>query len=491
MKKVSVGIVLALLITAMVIPAALAQDGYPAPGSSVTNVVVQNKATGDPATDTATVVVEYYDQEGNLDHTHADIMIAPKAVTEIKTDQEDVLGDGWVGSAVMSSDQPLAAIVSIKNTNVPGASDGFTQGAYNGASQGANIIYFPSVWRFGGIVSRLTVQNTESDAADVTLYYYDRAGSSLGTVVRNIPGYSQDTFYLGDSNDVPAGFDTFVDGSVYVESDNLLAGAAVASYSNRSNAYQALTPDNKGTVLYAPSHYRYSPTGNWDLFSAINLQNTTGSVANVDAYYFTRGDLSGTPALTMTFQIQPYSATGLNTKNGGDFDASDFDPLTTDWDGSVKVVSDQELVGTCITNWGAGAKSGAYALVTPANSSNVLFVPAQYRLMGTTWNQWSAINLMNVGDSTIAAADLTLQYISQAGVEVASFSGTDLPGDLAPGAAVGLNTRNGGDLDAVDFEAFGTSFIGGIYITAPEGSDLVGVANIIYSNRASVYNAVP
>lgn len=487
MKKVSVSIILVLMVTAMIIPAAWAQDSYPAPGSSTTNVVVQNKST----TDSATVVVEYYDQDGNLDHTHSDIMIAPKAVTEIKTQSEDVLGDGWQGSAVMSSDQPLGAVVGIKNTNVP-EGDGFTQGAYNGASSGAGTVYFPSVWRFSGIVSRLTIQNVEAGAADVTLYFYDRAGTALGTVVRNIPGFSQDTFYLGDSADVPVGFPTdFVDGSVYATSGNLLAGAAVASYSNRSNSYQALIPDNKGLTLYAPSHYRYSPTGSWTLFSAINLQNTTDQVANVDAYYYTRGDTSGVPALHMDFQIQPFSATGLNTRNGGDFDASVFEPLTNDWDGSVKIVSDQDLVGTCITNWGSAAKSGAYALVTPADGANVLFVPAQYRLKSSTWNQWSALNLMNVGGSTISAADLTIQYIDQDGIEVASFSGTDLPGDLASGAAVGLNTKNGGDLSSTDFDVFGTSFIGGIYVTAPAGSELVGVANIIYSNRASVYNAIP
>jgi hypothetical protein len=179
--------------------------------------------------------------------------------------------------------------------------------------------------------------------------------------------------------------------------------------------------------------------------------------------------------------------------NGGDLPASTFDPLGTDWDGSVKIISDNavELVGTGITHWGTTGKSGIYALVSTNDGSNVIYVPAQYRLMSTQWNQWSAINLQNIGESTVAATDLSIEYIDTAGNTVATFTGSDLPTDLAPGAALGLNTRNGGDLDASDFDSFGTSYIGGIYVTAPAGAELVGVANIIYSNRASVYNGDP
>ena len=59
------------------------------------------------------------------------------------------------------------------------------------------------------------------------------------------------------------------------------------------------------------------------------------------------------------------------------------------------------------------------------------------------------------------------------------------------GAAMGLNTRNGGDLGASTFNPLGLSFMGGVYVTAPAGSQVLGVGNIVYSNRASVYNAFP
>lgn len=500
MKKASVaiGILLVLIMTASL---AAAQGGYPAPGTSLTNVVTQNLATG--AGMDATVLVEYYDTAGNLDHSHGGIVIAPRAVTEIHTEDEP-LGDGWQGSAVMSSDQAVGAIVSIKNTNVPGAADGITQAAYNGALSGADTLYFPSLYAFDFIASRITVQNVEGTAANIEMDYYDRDGVFLGQYDATIPGYAQRTFDLGNAADVPFDPATFVDGSATVTSStgNLLAGAAVTSWADQSAGYQALTPLNKGTVLYAPSHYRYMSnpaSAEWTLFSALNLQNTSATtVAQVRATYVSRS--TGAVAMTKEFTIQPLSAVGLNTKNGGDFPASDFNALSyagggvADWDGSVKIESLNavELVGICNTGWDQSRAAGAYALVTTNDASDELFFPAQYRLdWGAGWAQWSAVNIMNVGGGTVAAADLSVEYIDTTGATVLSLTGVALPFDLTAGGALGLNSRNGGDLSAAAFNPLGLSFIGGVHVKAPVGSQLVGVANIVYSNRASVYNAFP
>jgi hypothetical protein len=511
---------LAVVIALLLPTASLAANGYPDPGTSVTNIVVQNTSPtlSDPTGATASIQVEYYDTSGNLDYTRAPFNLDAKSVAEIKTQDETVLGDGWQGSAVMSSDQSIAAIVSVKNTEVSGAPDKNTQGAYNGALEGANTLYFPSVYGFQYIVSRLSVQNTESSSADVYLNFYDRDGNSLGTKEASIAGFSQRTFYLGDTGDLPNGWPSdFLDGSVTVTSTNKLAGAAVTTWGNRSASYQALTDNNKGNTLYAPSLFRYSygvdsggvAPGDFDplsdkftLFSAINVQNTSSTdPANITVKFYSRGDTSGVPVMTLTHQIPAQSAVGMNFKNGGDLDWDEFEDLQKagpyDWDGSVTVESDQPVVGVGITNWENAGKAGVYAMVTPNDGAPALFVPAQYRLdWGSGWAQWSAINLQNVGGGSISKADLTIEYIDTNGNTVDTFTGNDLPSDLGVGAALGLNTRNGGDLDASEFAGFPDDgglprYIGGIYVTAPAGSKLVGVANIIYNNRASVYNAFP
>lgn len=495
-RRLSLIAVAVLLVTLLVVASTYAQGGFPDPGTSVTNAVVQNKATG--SGEVATLSVGYYDSAGTLIYTNSSVTIDPKAVAEIKT-QNEPLPSGQQYSAVISSDRPLASIVSIKNTNVSGAPDTLTQAAYNGTSAPSTELYFPTVWGFSSIASRVTVQNAEGTAATVNFDFYDRTGTYLGQTSKTLAGFAATTIYMGDPTDLPAGWPSgFEDGSITASSTNLLAGASTATWSSRSGAYQSLTANNQGTVLYGSSHYRFrnpsTTPPEYDLFSAINIQNTSATtVADVTVEYYTRGDISGVPKLTIDTTIPALSARGLNTKNGGDLPAATFNPLGTDWDGSVKIISNNgvELVGTGITHWGKTGKSGIYALVSANDGSNVIYVPAQYRLFSTQWNQWSALNLQNIGGSTVAAADLSIEYIDTAGATVATFTGNDLPGDLAPGAALGLNTRNGGDLDASAFNSFGTSFIGGIYVTAPAGSELVGVANIIYSNRASVYNGDP
>lgn len=516
MKKIGIAIILVLAVLGSAVYAA-----PPEPGTAVTNLVVQNKATG--ADQQALAQVQYYDTSGNLDYTHTGILIDPKAVVEIKTQDEPAasIPDGWEGSAVLSSDRDIAAIVSIKNANVPGASDGYTQGAYNGTSTGATTLYFPSLFSFQYMVSRISVQNTEESEAEVFLNYYDREGNFVGRNSAILQPYSQRTFDLGVDGDVPFTPDDsgteFKDGAAVVTSTNQLAGAAVTIWGDRFASYQALTASNQGLTLYAPSQYRYQydtssysssnpaePADAWTLFSAINLQNTSeAATANVTATYVSRSD--GSTSLVKEFTIPPQSAAGLNTKNGGDFPASDFFDLSNadqtngvpDWDGSVTITSDQPLVGIVNTNWGSKPAAGAYALVTENDGAAEVFVPAQYRLdWGGGWAQWSALNLMNVGGSSISASDLSIQYIDTNGNEIETFTGGDLPGDLGEAAALGLNTRNGGDLDASAFAGFPTDdglprFIGGIYVSAPAGSKLVGVANIIYNNRASVYNAFP
>ena len=496
-RKFGIIIAAILVLSFLVAGISFAAGGFPEPGISVTNAVVQNKATG--AGEVAGLAVAYYETNGTQVYVNNTVTIDPKAVKEIKA-QDEPLPAGFMGAAVVASDRPIAAIVSIKNTNVPGAPDGFTQGAYNGTSQAATSLFFPTVWGFSGIVSRVTVQNVDTGTNNIKLEFFDRDGNPLGILTESLPGNGSKTYYLGNLSDLPPGWPSdFLDGAITVTSTDgkLLAAASTATWPNRAAAFQALTNNNQGTTLFAPSHYRFklNPSDSeYTLFSAVNIQNTSSTTtAEVKVEYFTRGDTSGIPALTLNTTIAPLSARGLNTKNGGDVPPSSFDPLGTDWDGSVTITSKNAvpLVGTGITNWGVVGNAGIYALVSDTSAADTIYIPAQYRLKGTEWNQWSALNLQNIGATTVDAADLTVEYIDTNGSTIETFSGAQLPGSLAPGAAFGLNTRNGGDLPASDFDSFGYAFIGGIYVTGPSGSELVAVSNIIYKNRASVYNGDP
>lgn len=489
MKKFSV--ILALIMSIAFASVAMAQITFPNPGTGLTNVVLQNKGTV-----AANVSVAYYTEAGVAQHTDT-VVIQPNAVVEVKT-EDTPLPAGFRGAAVASSDQPVAAVVSIRYTGVTGSASGLAQGAYNGTDNPATTISFPSVWRFSGIVSRATIQNTENTDAAVVVDFYDREGTKLGTCNENLPANGSKTYDMSAAPACAGWGDAVQDGSITATSANQLAGASTAAWPNRSDAYQALTSGDAGTVLYAPSHFRFknSPAQTqYTLFSAVNIQNTdAANDAPITVEYFTRGDASGTPALTINITVPAGSAIGLNTSNGASVPANTFAPLGESWDGSVKITSTDgiPLVGTGITTWGTLGYAGIYALVSDNAASDTIFIPAQYRRApGGSWAQWSALNLQNIGDTTVARADLTITYIDTNGATVATFTGNQLPSDLAPGAAFGMNTRTGGDLAATAFAGLGDNFIGGILVSGPAGSELVAVNNIVYNNRASSYNGAP
>lgn len=490
-KRISLG----LLVAALSLFMATAAFATPDPGASESNAVVQNQ--GDT---TANVVVNYYGRNGALQLSEQ-AAIAPGAVKEFKT-ADTTLAAGFSGSAVVSSDQPLAAIVSLRNSGVTAAVGGLTQGAYNATISPAQVIQFPSVWGFDSIGSYVTIQNTEAAATVLTVDFFNRAGTDLGSRTINLNGYGSVTINMGNTANLPPNWPAnFQDGSITVTSSATnIAGASTAHWDNRSDAYQALTTADAGTVLYAPSHFRFKANASdaeYTLFSALNIQNTTNANAPITIDYFTRGDTSGTPALTLNCTVPANSAVGINVSNGGSgcgFTGNSFNALGTSWDGSVRVTSTQNraLVGTGITTWGVSGYNGIYALVTPAQASDTIYIPAQYRRApGGNWAQWSAINLQNIGTTTVTRANLTIRYIDTNGNTLLTLTGNALPSNLAPGAAFGLNTRNGGDLAPSAFNGLGNDFIGGIIVEGPAGSDLVAVNNIVYSNRASTYNGVP
>ena len=500
MKKAVYGIFIAIfgLLFATVAGAT------PDPGSIESNAVVQNTGSTD-----ATVAVTYYDSSGTSRAT-SNARIAPNSVFQFKA-SESTLPSGFQGTAVVSSDQTLAAVVSLKANGVSGSAGTTTQGAYNATVNPADTLYFPSVWGWDGIGAVLSVQNTENASTDVTFSFFDRQGTALGTTNVTLAAFGSTTVDMGETTDLPDGFpSTFRDGAVTVTSSATnIAGAAHIAYANRAGSYQALTAADQGTVLYNPSTFSLPIGGNpsangWNIFSATNIQNPNSQAIDVTIKYINRE--GGATTIELNCTIQPNSAIGLNTNNGGSgctgIDATTFQPLWSGeadntWAGSLEITNAQDLpmIGTGITQWGNSGYAGFFALAPASQAAETVYAPAQYRRQSSgSYVQWSAINVQNIGTADINASDLTIRYVSQDGQELLSFTGAELGlegGVLAAGSAIGLNTRNGGNLNGSDFEPLGTLFSGGVVIEGPSGAELLAVQNIVYNNRASSYNGVP
>lgn len=507
--KILLAVALALSLTSV----ALADLTLPT-GTGVSNVIVQNLSP--TAGDTATVHVDYYDTEGNKDAT-SDTTVGPLGVAEIKTDANvtPALPDGWAGSAVLSSDKEVGAVVSVRWSNTGNEAGTFdtnqrSQDAYVGGAQGSNSVYLPDLKRVPNCptnsakanqVSQFYVQNTEGTAATVYVNFYNRQGAFEGVVTGSIPAYSQKTWNMRIDSQMPAGvvdgFGTTNDGAALITSTNKIFAIAQTTWcAGWDAAYEGVGGGD--TTLYAPIAFRTKTSStSWNLYSAVVVQNPNATPITAYFNYINRD--TGNVDLQVQRTIQPNSATGLNTRTGGDVPATTFDVLVgsgsasvPNWAGSVLVTSTLPIVGSSNVIWFNPSQnySGAYVMKGPSLAGEKIYAPAYYRRNTGGWgtgSQWSALILQNTENVT---RSMTINFVNQAGTTVYSKAI-----QVGPNAGFGVNSRNGGNGAAASITAaelqtnLGDSFIGGVYVVAAAGSKFVGAVNIVYYDRSSVYNA--
>lgn len=145
--------------------------------------------------------------------------------------------NGFIGSAVVSSDQPMACTV---NTQTAGAGLGTASNpARADTSAGvtdqntSSTLFAPQVIKaLGGFNSYVSVQNSESTAQTVYVSYVDRYGTSYPAARESIsvPAQSSHIFYQSQNTNLPAGFL----GGATITSTGKLA-AVIAFYNDAAN----------------------------------------------------------------------------------------------------------------------------------------------------------------------------------------------------------------------------------------------------------------
>ncbi|MGC9397914.1 MAG: hypothetical protein ACP5HM_02125 [Anaerolineae bacterium] len=274
MKKV-LGIlsIVAVLATVLLVSGAYA---FPT-GTWVSGVTVANLSS-----DTATVNIKFYNQDGSvaLDYEGGTISgngsktwYLPSAVSD--------LGDGFIGSAVVSADQQVAAIV---NTQLPSGTDPARVGTSVGVNSPSEKVYATQVMKgYYGWNSYCAVQNTGSSSVNVTATYYDSSGAVADTESANISGYASYIFDQSENSDLASGFN----GSAQFEGDADHPLAVVCNFYNSGDAadtsqfhsYNGLGAG--GDTLYVPrvvkDYYNYQ--------SGLKIQNIGSEALEVTVTY--------------------------------------------------------------------------------------------------------------------------------------------------------------------------------------------------------------
>ncbi len=248
-----------------------------------------------------TIVFDAYDQSGTAFNCGS-LGAAPGGSVNFLTDTDCPVPAGFIGSAVVSADQPIAAIVNVNNRGT-----GSAAGQYRGTDGAdvANNIAFPLVKNnFGGRTTTFYVQNASGSSNNISGTF--RVGAqSFPFSQNNVPANAMVVISAADAG-VPAG----AVGSLTVTGTQPLAGTSLeheasAAVAQNLQGSKAFTPNDYDSTAFCPL-VRNGHTGN-DQTTGIQAQNVSGAAQMVSVKYdFSVG---GGPLQTKTVQ-SPSLASG-------------------------------------------------------------------------------------------------------------------------------------------------------------------------------------
>ena len=265
MKKV-----LTVLAIVGVILAASVSGAFAMPsGTWVSGVTVANLSS-----ETATVMITFYNPDGSvaLDFSGGTIT-GNGAKTWYLPSHVTALPDGFLGSAVVLADQPVAATV---NTQLPSGANPMRTGTSTGVGQPGATMYATQLMKgYYNWNSYCAVQNAGATAFDVTAEYYDVSGALADTDVVTIPAYASNIFDQSTDSELGNG----VYSAKFIGDADHPLGVVCNFYNSGANAstsqFQSYNGiGTGGTVLYVPRVVK----DYYDYQSGLRVQNV-GTVA--------------------------------------------------------------------------------------------------------------------------------------------------------------------------------------------------------------------
>jgi hypothetical protein len=480
MKRLSIAVLIAV-VALLALGAMMAVAAPPTPGTAESFGAVQNTSGV-----LANVSIDYYDTAGAIKATRT-VTVFPKATQGLSPRLLDgtaqALPPGWVGSAIVSSDQEVVAISYINWTGGSTAlsPDGKTSADYNGISAPSPSILFPFISNADNEASTLVVQNAGTAAGPAFVTYYDRSGVKLASsTTASIPAGAQATVQVANAAGLPAN----LLGAAVVTSTNPLAGVGIGHWavSFGSYGYDAEPTTGGTSTLYFPKVIRRAVDklaapadcgahpGGWDASSGIVVQNTsTTAAAAVTLHFYDRLGNEITAAL-ITDSIPAFSSHGYNTHYLGNAPAAQINALGCNFLGSVKVeATGATVVGILKDAWENEKWASAYNGVAGTVAGTSLYFPYFYHTTNNyatapspsnPWAQWTGVIVQNVDTTPLS---VWVNILDRAGNTVISVKD---PVQLAPGVAHGYNSQYDGSIPGSTFATLPWNFGGGAYITS-------------------------
>jgi hypothetical protein len=287
MKKVS-ALTLALVMVMVFSSVTFAQGALPG-GGWWTGEQVQNIGTA-----SATVAVTAYDKNSTATYVASQTVAAGAAYTFTPNDFAS-MQPGFQGSAVVSSDQPIKAIVNVTNRQAGqlGVAGGKAAGLYQGvdSSQVGQALYFPLVkGNHYGKTTTFYIQNAGAAASTVSASFRMLNGANY---TYNAPAPVQPNQMVAFSLLDVAGFNAGQSdagngkiGSLTVNGSQALAGVVLEHFTTEPiatvlHAARGFTAGDFDAVAYAPV-IKQSWFGR---FTGIQVQNVSAGAINIQVSY--------------------------------------------------------------------------------------------------------------------------------------------------------------------------------------------------------------
>jgi hypothetical protein len=442
MKKFGILVVIAMLVCLLVVPAASAQGITWTSGFQVQNL----------GTATATLTITYYNQDGSVAATVADSIAASGSKTYFPL---SAVADGFNGSVVISSDQPVVAIA-----NTLGNYPQYTASTES-FSAGANSVQLPLIMRANsGYYTWFNVQNVGTADASVTVQYVRGSDGNNYTApaVTIKPGAAQ-TF---DQHDLTQLGTKFI-GSAVVTANQPI----VASVMQVGETYRNMMGYNGFTGGSTKVSMPLIMANNSGYYTGYQVQNVGGSSATINITYGTNLAAGGFVPTNETATLAPNESKTFQQIGG---------QWTGTYVGSATITSNQPIVA--IVNqvkMTAPVLGTAYDGFNPDAATAKVSMPL---VMNANSTLYTGFQVMNVGTS---ATTITVTFSPNTG------------GGYVP-ASETATIDPGNSYNSIQAAKWGSNkYIGSAIVTAGAGGKIVAIVNEAASTWAGdqfmTYNA--
>jgi hypothetical protein len=436
MKKLTFGLVVALLLTALVVPAAMAGPAY-------SSIQVLNLGAAP-----ADIYIYYYDQDGTLatmDGTNPNPFPDTVAVGESNTYFPVHAADGFNGSVVIESTEEIAVISNINYISPS------VQSSWLGFKAGGPVLVFPLIMKGNNSNdTTFNVQNTTDQPVDITIKFVAEPGAgyaAIADVNDTLPAFAAHTYDQRTMSQF-AGVTKWV-GSAQVSVDG---AGAIAGVAQQIDALRNTGTAYNGFLGGVPAvDVPLVMKDNNNMWTSINCQNLGPGATDVTVNFVPE---AGYPALTSESKtgVAEFGTAVFIQYGGGQ------------WVGAASVSSTGNDLA-CIVNqtnlvtFYASAYEGFDALTA---SDTVVAPLVQFQEQGDLKPLWTSVNVKNLGGT---ASTVTMDFKPAPGF-------SDVPNaskSIAAGAVgVFLFYDPNGD---------GTKAIGGAEISSDNGNTLAVVVN--------------